>query len=276
MDELIFDIGMHRGEDAEFYLLKGFRVVGVEADPELAAYCKSKLTRFIDCGQLDIIPRAIVDSERMVLPSSTVTFYRASVSVCGTLSAEREAHYKREGVRTEAIQVPTISFQELLERYGVPYYAKIDIEGGDICCLETLLRCGVRPQFLSVEAEKYDLGEQKQQLDLLSNIGYKKFQLTQQLGGFRNQHVESPPREGRFVEWQFPSASSGLFGKELPGVEWVDAVDIERRLRIFARQERRWGIDGIQRNWFGKKLHGVLKRMLRDPLPGWYDIHATA
>jgi hypothetical protein len=225
---------------------------------------------------LDIIPRAIVDSDRTALPSSFVTFYRASVSVCGTMSAEREAHYRREGVKTEVIQVPAISFQKLLDRYGVPYYAKIDIEGGDICCLETLLRCGVRPQFLSVEAEKYDLGEQKHQLELLENIGYGKFQLTQQLGGFRNQQVQSPAREGQFVEWQFPSASSGLFGKELPDSKWVDVVNIERRLRVFARHEKLWGIDGIQRNWLGQKLHGVLKRILRDPLPGWYDIHATA
>jgi len=28
---LIYDAGMHRGEDAEFYLKKGFRVVGIEA-----------------------------------------------------------------------------------------------------------------------------------------------------------------------------------------------------------------------------------------------------
>ena len=33
--DLIFDIGMHKGEDAEFYLRKGFRVVAFEADADL-------------------------------------------------------------------------------------------------------------------------------------------------------------------------------------------------------------------------------------------------
>ena len=33
---LIFDIGMHIGQDTEFYLKKGFRVVAIEADPTLA------------------------------------------------------------------------------------------------------------------------------------------------------------------------------------------------------------------------------------------------
>ena len=30
--DLIYDVGMHRGEDTAFYLRKGFRVVAVEAD----------------------------------------------------------------------------------------------------------------------------------------------------------------------------------------------------------------------------------------------------
>ena len=32
-NDLIFDIGFHTGLDSEFYLRKGFRVVGVEARP---------------------------------------------------------------------------------------------------------------------------------------------------------------------------------------------------------------------------------------------------
>ena len=32
-DDLIFDVGLHRGEDTEFYLKKGFRVVAFEANP---------------------------------------------------------------------------------------------------------------------------------------------------------------------------------------------------------------------------------------------------
>ena len=32
-DDLIYDVGMHRAEDTEFYLAKGFRVIAVEASP---------------------------------------------------------------------------------------------------------------------------------------------------------------------------------------------------------------------------------------------------
>jgi hypothetical protein len=54
-DDLIYDVGLHKGEDAEFYLRKGFRVVAFEADPDLIAFCKGRLKEFIDQGQLTIV-----------------------------------------------------------------------------------------------------------------------------------------------------------------------------------------------------------------------------
>jgi hypothetical protein len=41
-EDLIFDIGMHNAVDAEFYMKKGFRVVGVEANPTLSDAVKRK------------------------------------------------------------------------------------------------------------------------------------------------------------------------------------------------------------------------------------------
>ena len=32
---LIYDVGLHLGEDTEYYLKKGFRVIAFEANPEL-------------------------------------------------------------------------------------------------------------------------------------------------------------------------------------------------------------------------------------------------
>ena len=38
--DLLYDVGMHRGEDAEFYLRKGFRVIGFDADCR-GSHCRS-------------------------------------------------------------------------------------------------------------------------------------------------------------------------------------------------------------------------------------------
>ena len=39
---LIFDVGLHKGEDTDFYLKKGFSVVAFEADPDLVAACQER------------------------------------------------------------------------------------------------------------------------------------------------------------------------------------------------------------------------------------------
>ena len=35
VNQLVFDVGMHQGEDTDYYLSKGYRVIAVDADPSL-------------------------------------------------------------------------------------------------------------------------------------------------------------------------------------------------------------------------------------------------
>ena len=41
-EKLIYDVGMHLGEDAEFYLSKGYKVIAIDADPNLIKLAKSR------------------------------------------------------------------------------------------------------------------------------------------------------------------------------------------------------------------------------------------
>ena len=45
IEDLIYDVGVHRGEDSAYYLAKGYRVRAFEANPDLVAGCR---TRFAD------------------------------------------------------------------------------------------------------------------------------------------------------------------------------------------------------------------------------------
>src|SRR5918911_1707382 len=54
-DDLIFDLGANQGEDSEFYLAKGFRVVAVEANPLLYAGLRERLAEPIARGQLVLL-----------------------------------------------------------------------------------------------------------------------------------------------------------------------------------------------------------------------------
>ena len=64
-NDLIFDIGLHRGLDAIYYLEKGFRVVGVEASSELCNIVTDKNRSRIQSGALTVLEvRYTIDQTR--------------------------------------------------------------------------------------------------------------------------------------------------------------------------------------------------------------------
>ena len=71
VDDLIYDVGFHRGEDTAFYLRKGYRVVAFEADPDLVRQGVRRFGRELTDGRLEIIEGAISDSVEQ-----EITFYR--------------------------------------------------------------------------------------------------------------------------------------------------------------------------------------------------------
>lgn len=75
--DLIFDVGMHRGEDTDFYLRKGFNVASIEANPDLVRACQNRFTAALRSGQLHIIEGAIADP----LVGDTIKFYKNEHSV---------------------------------------------------------------------------------------------------------------------------------------------------------------------------------------------------
>ena len=81
-ETLIYDVGLHKGEDTDFYLRKGFSVVAFEADPDLIALCRTRFAQQLADGRLTIVEGAIAPKTA----GDTVTFFRSSLSVWGTIS----------------------------------------------------------------------------------------------------------------------------------------------------------------------------------------------
>lgn len=48
--KVIFDLGSHKGEDSDFYLKKGFRVVAVDASDELSEKISQKFSEYLKRG----------------------------------------------------------------------------------------------------------------------------------------------------------------------------------------------------------------------------------
>lgn len=254
---LVYDLGLHRGEDSLFYLRKGFRVVAVEADPALCALAAARLRRWLDEGRLTILNLAVAEA------AGTRTFYRSERSEWGTLDPRWAERKRRLGARSEEIEVESVPLERILEAHGEPYYLKIDIEGMDRPALESLARTRFRPRYVSVEAA----APVEAQIALLEAMGYDRFKIVQQRW-VKWQRPPQPAREGRYADHRFDPGASGLFGEEAPG-RWLTADEARARYRrIFRRYY-----------WFGggRRLPGRLLRRLLALLriqPGWHDTHA--
>ena len=272
---LIYDVGLHHGEDAEYYLRKGFNVVGFEADPELAASCRSRLAKYLDNRQLNIVEGAVVGDDFFAGGRKSITFYKSRMSVWGTVNADWALRNEKIGTQNEQIEVPAVNFKEAIQQFGMPYYMKIDIEGSDTLCLEALRDFSQKPDYVSIESEMAKFDGLEKEISLLEELGYKDFLAVQQEGIERTQPPH-PAREGDYAPYQFPEGSTGVFGKELGG-RWKSRAEILaqfRRIHFLHATFSGFSEKGLTRNWGGMKIGGLIRRIIRRPLPGWYDTHA--
>lgn len=268
--DLIYDLGLHKGEDTAFYLAKGFRVIAFEADPDLANLCREKFADELASGQLIIVEGAIVDQP----DSDTITFYKnPNVTVWGTIDPNWKERNERMGWESEEITVPVVDFSACLEKYGIPYYIKIDIEGADRFSLQKLGEFELRPDYVSIESSKTSLAEIDAELDILEGLGYNRFKAAQQAIVTRI-YAPRPAREGKDIAFQMAHDSSGLFGRELSR-RWRSRAQIRRTYNWIFVGYRLFGNDSFMRtNQFARRIWRLLQRIFKRPIPGWFDTHA--
>jgi FkbM family methyltransferase len=266
---LIYDIGLHRGEDSEFYLKKGFRVVGVDADPEHCKVARRRLGQFVSSGQLKIVNVAISDRP------GKATFFKSEKSDWGTLVAAWDQSNQAHGFSSRKLTVDCVTLADLIRDHGDPYFIKIDIEGMDRAALASLAGAPALPKYISVEiAYPHDPSFRNARADFeaLSALGYDRFKIVPQ-HRVETQVPPRPPREGDYVDYRFEFGSSGLFGEESPG-EWLSA---KAALRNFRRIMLRHFPEGAL--YRHARLHHAYVNF-RERLTGrpeyayWYDIHA--
>jgi FkbM family methyltransferase len=268
--DLIYDVGMHQGEDTRTYLDKGFRVVAFEADPDLVKQCQQLFAAEIAAGRLTIVEGAIISDSSQ----STVTFYKNPVAtIWGTIDPAWAARNERMGWASEEVTVDVVDFKKCLIDFGVPRYIKIDIEGADMVCLAKLAEVEVRPDYVSVESDKKSIEGIRAELDLLTSLGYDAFKAVQQ-GTIQNQPIPEPPLEGTARVTNIPHGSSGLFGRELPD-QWASYAGIMGRYRWIMLAYKIFGNDSFVRsNRITRKIWRLLQRKTGRPIPGWFDTHA--
>lgn len=133
-----------------------------------------------------------------------------------------------------------MSLDQILGRFGEPYYVKIDIEQADRIALRQLGLSPRRPRYVSVE------GHEVAFLTYLRDMGYTHFKLVNQ-DAFWSWSLPNPALEGVYVDHEFTMHSSGPFGEEAAG-RWVDyeeAALIYLQLKIAERDN-----PGLLHHWF--------------------------
>ena len=250
--DLIFDIGMHTGEDAAFYLKKGFRVVAVEGNPTLAAKGAETFAKAIESGQL-VIESACVSNS----PGKVEFFINSKVTEWS--SSDPKLGARQFGAN--AVRVPTVTVADLFERHGVPYYMKIDIEGADALPILGLWESEARPVLVSYKASEFEL------VATLHAMGYRRFAVAQQRL-VPLTRLPNPALEGAYVAHDFALGASGAFGWEV-NANWGTFEDCAREYTAYRYLHR--GIPGQKDDWADIHAYNMeeAKAFGLTTLPGW-------
>lgn len=214
---LIYDVGMHDGEDTAFYLHQGHTVIAVDANPDSAAKGAVRFRKEIGEGHLTILNLAIAEQ-----PGEMEFWVCDSVSMWSSFNRDIASRY---GSKHHSVMVRTVRFSEILAQFGCPHYLKVDIEGYDYLCLEDLDTQN-KPRYVSVET-----GGTLRLLDLLKDRGYTRFKLIRQRDFFP---LELSPVRLRV----YNAASDVLYRKRFWPLRKLGARTLLRPLDFRARVEK--------------------------------------
>lgn len=246
----IFDIGMYDGADTAYYLECGYQVIAVEANTELVDNAKRRFGAQIASGQLTCVNAAISPNGGAV-----------ELTLCGqalsssSLFSDRIAHLRPTG----AITVPGVTLVQLFERYGVPEYLKVDIEGAERLCV-LALTSDTRPTFLS-----FEVGEDVDELlSHAETIGFRRFKIINQ-NSFRelaNQRCLYDRVTHRLMQY----------------LGYREPLMVRRAGHFFVRGHSSgpvpWYSDGQWRSGEATRSR-IREARASNTLGGWHDIHAT-
>ena len=190
-NKIIFDLGFCNGIDTMYYLSQGCKVVALEGNPTLVDIGNRRFKEEIENGQLILLNKVISNYTK-----DNIDFYINPEKIeWGSLYKEIA---EQDGKQSIKVSVSSISFFDLIDLYGIPYYLKVDVEGCDVLIASNLSQLNEKPEVVSFELNKIDYLEIFMSL---KRAGYTKFQL-------RNQINNIP-------------YSSGLFGYLLPENKWL-------------------------------------------------------
>ncbi len=271
-DQLVFDIGLNNGEDTAYYLHLGYRVLGVEANPLLAAQCVRRFESEVRRGRVEIANVGVWSAP------GEFTFYR-NLSDDGASSFLQE-RAPADRAKCEPMTIPCVTTRQLIAKYGQPFFIKIDIEGADFRALQSL-DPAIAPCYISLELNYSDpIGER------LLELGYSAFKFVN-----GETYLPTPPVFDHQLGWRLlrkagrmaPFIRNGIARLPLrfrpnaeydpPGKYSPDDYPPGRRSGPFGEQAcGSWMEPSVALRWWGKLRENHRRAGLQNAI--WWDVHA--
>lgn len=142
-EKIIYDLGANNGQNLSYYLSKADKVVAVEANPILSKEIEEIFADEIKGGKLIVVNLCLTIENNIELVSFFIHKFH---SVWSTFVVPQKNFQDYE-----EIKVGIITYQELLEKYGEPYYVKIDLEGFDVLLIKYMIEHNLLPRYFSFE-----------------------------------------------------------------------------------------------------------------------------
>jgi FkbM family methyltransferase len=212
MKKIIYDFGANIGDSIPYYLRKADVVIAVEANPALCALMETRFSRELASGRLYI--------ENCVLTTNSET------EVC--FYVHKQIHFVSQFPRpTDAyigsfhqIMLPSLSPASIIDKYGKPFYIKIDIEHYDQVVLGNLFTNKIYPEFISAESHNIDIFAM-----LVASARYNAFKLVDGRSVCEKyKDFSFASNDGNSDFYSFPYHSAGPFGNDVFG-NWMPAND---------------------------------------------------
>jgi FkbM family methyltransferase len=255
---LVYDIGLHDGRDTGHYLREGCRVVAIDANPEMCAAAEAYFRDYIQTGQLKIINIGVAEHK------DQLEFW-----VCDDRLEWSSFDLKlasRYGTKHHAITVDCVPITEIVDKFGVGDYMKIDIEGNDGICIAGLT-AAIAPKYISMEFDYWTDGDRH--IERLFELGYRGFKVVCQTNAWHQVTtrniwaISKGPRASHL--WPLSKFRRGIF-KYLRG---------RRR-----GESGPWG-EKTSGSWHSVDHVHSVRRLLRElhersdeELGWWWDLHA--